>query len=95
MAYGVSRRPKPAYYEISGEVELMFQFRDETLTVRVVKAVGLAAVDKSTQSSNPYVKMYLLPNTHTKRKTKVKQKTVDPTFDQTLTVSIVLPIIIS
>lgn len=70
MACSVSRRPKPIYYEISGEVELTFQYKDEILTLHIVKAVGLAAVDKSTQSSILYVKMYLLPDTHTKRKTK-------------------------
>ena len=87
MEYNVSRRPKPVYYEVSGEVELTFQYKDDKLTVHIVKAIGLAAVDKSTASSDPYVKMYLLPDTDTKKKTKVKRKTINPTFDQTLAVS--------
>lgn len=83
----MSRRPKLAYYEISGELEFKFQYKDDTLTVHVVKASGLAAANKSSGTSDPYVKLYLLPDTATKRKTKVKRKTLNPIYDQTLTVS--------
>ena len=108
----MSRRPKGDHYEVSGEVELSFHYREvvshsilvlllpcvelyfctqfygRTLTVHIIKASGLAAVDKSTSSSNPYVKMqYFLPDKQSKRKTRVKRRTLDPFFDQSFDVS--------
>lgn len=83
----VSRRPKEAYYEITGEVEFSFQYRDEKLAVHVIEATGLAALDKSTSSSDPYVKLYLLPDHKTKKKTHVKRKNLDPKFDEKFVVS--------
>jgi len=43
---------------------------------------GLLAVDKD-NFSDPYVKLYLLPDKKDKRKTKVINNNLNPTFDET------------
>ena len=56
--------------------------------IHVNRARGLAAAN-SNGYSDPYVKTYLLPDRskHSKRKTSVKKKTLDPIFNETLEVS--------
>ncbi|KAM4018459.1 synaptotagmin-9 [Anomaloglossus baeobatrachus] len=53
----------------------------EKLIVKIHKAVGLPAKDFS-GTSDPYVKMYLLPDRKTKHQTKVHRKTLNPVFDE-------------
>ena len=74
-------------YDITGDVELGVWFKDRQLFVRVVKARGLAAAKKG-GVSDPYVKTYLLPDRgkHSKRKTSVQRKTVNPVFNEILKV---------
>jgi hypothetical protein len=74
-------------YAISGKLELGVWHKDETLFVRVMKAKGLAMA-KVGGVSDPYVKTYLLPDKskHTKRKTGVQRKTINPEYDEILKV---------
>ena len=74
-------------YNITGEVFASVWLRDNQLFVKVVKARGLAAARKGT--SNPYVKTYLLPDRtkHTKRKTSIQRKTLNPVYNEILKVN--------
>ncbi|XP_060622577.1 synaptotagmin-9 isoform X1 [Anolis sagrei] len=53
----------------------------EQLMVKIHKAVNLPAKDFS-GTSDPYVKIYLLPDRKTKHQTKVHRKTLNPVFDE-------------
>ncbi|KAM9414465.1 synaptotagmin-like protein 1 isoform 2-T2 [Salvelinus alpinus] len=72
--------------EVKGRVlfSLDYDTQREKLQVRVCRCEGLAAARKN--HSDPYAKAYLLPDksSHTKKKTTVKKKTLNPVFDQTL-----------
>ncbi len=59
------------------------------LIVGVVEAEGLAAMDMS-GTSDPYVKVYLLPDKKKKFETKVHRKTLDPTFNEHFTFKVQL-----
>ena len=74
-------------YDIRGKLEVAVSYKDRQLFVQVIRAKGLAAAKKG-GVSNPYVKIYLLPDREkrTKRKTGVQQKTTNPVFDETLKV---------
>lgn len=80
----LNRRGKGDHYEISGEVVLGLTYKNKKLTAKVFKAYGLAAVNK--KSSDPYVKLYLLPDKRSKKKTKPQKKTLDPTYNKTFQV---------
>lgn len=62
-------------------------YKGEKLRVCIHDARDLAAADIS-GFSDPYVKTYLLPDKskHSKRKTEVKKRTRNPTFNETLLV---------
>lgn len=53
----------------------------EQLIVKIHKAQDLPAKD-FTGTSDPYVKIYLLPERKTKHQTKVHRKTLNPIFDE-------------
>ncbi|KAJ8416279.1 hypothetical protein AAFF_G00383010 [Aldrovandia affinis] len=53
----------------------------EQLIVKIHKAQDLPAKD-FTGTSDPYVKIYLLPDRKTKHQTKVHRKTLNPMFDE-------------
>jgi Ca2+-dependent lipid-binding protein len=57
--------------------------------VHINRAIKLAAVGKG-GTSNPYIKIYLLPDASkkSKLKTSIKKKTIDPIFNETLQVSL-------
>ena len=65
-----------------GKVLLGVWHKEEQLFVRLTRAKKLAAA-KDNGVSDPYVKMYLLPDKskQTKRKTIIKRKTLDPVYD--------------
>ncbi|XP_042631553.1 synaptotagmin-1-like [Cyprinus carpio] len=63
---------------------LDYNFTDSALIVGVIEAEGLAAMDMS-GTSDPYVKVYLLPDKKKKFETKVHRKTLDPTFNEHFT----------
>jgi hypothetical protein len=55
------------------------------LMVTVVRAVDLPAKDRNIGSSDPYVKLQLLPEKRHKVKTRVLRKTTSPVYDETFT----------
>ncbi|XP_027000362.1 synaptotagmin-6 [Tachysurus fulvidraco] len=59
---------------------LRYDYENETLLVHVLKAFDLPAKDLC-GSSDPYVKVYLLPD-RKKFQTRVHRKTLNPTFDE-------------
>ena len=64
-------------------------YKNSQLHIHMERARGLAAAD-SNGYSDPYVKTYLLPDKvkHTKQKTSVKKKTLDPVYNETLKVGV-------
>ncbi len=60
----------------------------------VASARGIAAADTN-GLSDPYIKTYLLPDKskHSKKKTTVKKKTLNPVFKETLKVCFYLTIL--
>ncbi|XP_033214802.1 uncharacterized protein LOC117171527 isoform X2 [Belonocnema kinseyi] len=73
---------------VRGEVEfaLQYDYKQLTFEVHVTQCRDLAPVDVKRNRSDPYVKVYLLPDKSKsgKRKTKVKKHTLNPVFDETL-----------
>ena len=74
-------------YDISGEVSFGVYYKNGYLVVHIARAQGLAAAD-SNGSSDPYIKTYLLPDKskHSKKKTEIKKKTLNPVYDHTMQV---------
>uniref|UniRef100_A0A8D3AHM4 Synaptotagmin-like protein 1 n=1 Tax=Scophthalmus maximus TaxID=52904 RepID=A0A8D3AHM4_SCOMX len=72
--------------EVRGRIQfsLVYETHEEELQVRVYCCEDIASVRKN--RSDPYVKTYLLPDksSHSKKKTSVKKKTLNPVYDQTL-----------
>ncbi|XP_038856571.1 synaptotagmin-9-like [Salvelinus namaycush] len=60
---------------------LKFDCDLEQLIIKIHKAQDLPAKDFS-GTSDPYVKIYLLPDRKTKHQTKVHRKTLNPVFDE-------------
>jgi hypothetical protein len=56
-----------------------------TLTVSVISAKHLPVKNVNIASSDPYVKLQLLPDKRQKVKTRVLRKTLNPVFDETFT----------
>jgi len=52
------------------------------LTVGVIQASELPAMDMC-GTSDPYVKVYVMPDKKKKMETKVHRKTLDPVFNET------------
>lgn len=87
---------KPELYKysisesISGELtlcgkltfSLVYDPEQEALVIKIISAVDLPAKDFS-GTSDPYVKLYLLPDRKKKFQTKVHRKTLNPVFDET------------
>ncbi|KAF7242354.1 Synaptotagmin-like protein 1 [Varanus komodoensis] len=72
--------------EVRGCIQFSLQYDSmrKELHIQVIQCRDLAEAKK--QRSDPYVKTYLLPDksNHSKRKTVVKKKTLDPIFNETL-----------
>lgn len=62
-----------------------YNFPKKALVVTIVGARGLPAMDEQVSSSDPYVKMTILPEKKHRVKTRVLRKTLDPLFDETFT----------
>ncbi|XP_059052794.1 uncharacterized protein LOC131847279 isoform X1 [Achroia grisella] len=73
---------------VRGEVEisLLYNYRLGVFEVGVKRCRDLAPIDVKRNRSDPYVKVYLLPDKSKagKRKTKVKKNTLNPVFEETL-----------
>ncbi|CAI5790002.1 synaptotagmin-3 [Podarcis lilfordi] len=61
---------------------LRYAYGTEQLVVRILRALDLPAKDAN-GFSDPYVKMYLLPDRKKKFQTKVHRKTLNPIFNET------------
>jgi len=68
---------KPYLYHLLMVVCLFVQ-----LSVGVIQAADLPGMDMS-GTSDPYVKVYLLPDKKKKHETKVHRKTLNPVFNET------------
>lgn len=72
--------------EVRGRIQfsLAYDGQREELQVNVFRCEDVASARKN--RSDPYVKTYLLPDksSHSKKKTSVKKKTLNPVYDQTL-----------
>lgn len=75
--------PEPNLGSISLAVD--YNFPKKALVVTIVGARGLPAMDEQAGSSDPYVKMTILPEKKHRVKTRVLRKTLDPLFDETFT----------
>lgn len=75
--------PEPSLGSISLTVD--YNFPKKALVVTIVGARGLPAMDEQAGSSDPYVKMTILPEKKHRVKTRVLRKTLDPLFDETFT----------
>ncbi|KAF5300077.1 hypothetical protein FQA39_LY11269 [Lamprigera yunnana] len=73
---------------VRGQVEfgLQYNYKASALEILIKQCKDLAAVDTKRNRSDPYVKVYLLPDKSKsgKRKTKVKKHTLNPVFDECL-----------
>ena len=79
--------PEKGDYSITGEVLFGLEYHSGQLLVTVIAARGLAAAGRGSDS-NPYVKIYLLPDKkrETQRKTNVVKKSLNPDFNETFKV---------
>ncbi|XP_042372511.1 synaptotagmin-like protein 1 [Plectropomus leopardus] len=72
--------------DVRGRIQfsLVYDTQREELLVKVYRCEDIAPARKN--RSDPYVKTYLLPDksSHSKKKTAVKKKTLNPVYDQTL-----------
>lgn len=65
--------------------KLRYNFDKNALVVTIVKCTDLPAKDQGLTSSDPYVKLQLLPDKQHKVKTRVLRKTLSPTYDEDFT----------
>ncbi|XP_076231389.1 synaptotagmin 1 isoform X2 [Calliopsis andreniformis] len=66
------------------QYKLEYDFNTNALAVTVIRAEELPALDMG-GTSDPYVKVYLLPDKKKKFETKVHRKTLNPVFNETFT----------
>uniref|UniRef100_A0A1B6DYI1 C2 domain-containing protein n=1 Tax=Clastoptera arizonana TaxID=38151 RepID=A0A1B6DYI1_9HEMI len=66
------------------QYKLEYDFNSNSLAVTVIQAEDLPALDMG-GTSDPYVKVYLLPDKKKKFETKVHRKTLNPVFNETFT----------
>uniref|UniRef100_A0A061QHR4 Putative synaptotagmin n=1 Tax=Cupiennius salei TaxID=6928 RepID=A0A061QHR4_CUPSA len=64
------------------QYKLDYDFNTNNLAVTVIQAEDLPGMDMS-GTSDPYVKVYLLPDKKKKYETKVHRKTLNPVFNET------------
>ncbi|XP_047500221.1 synaptotagmin-4-like [Penaeus chinensis] len=65
--------------------KLRYNFDKNALVVTIVRCSDLPAKDPALTSSDPYVKLQLLPEKQHKVKTRVLRKTVNPVYDEDFT----------
>ncbi|XP_071791238.1 synaptotagmin-7-like isoform X2 [Asterias amurensis] len=83
-AFGLSDSAEMEEEEYVGKLQfsIKYEFTDETLIVKIFKAIELLAKDFS-GTSDPFVKVLLLPNKKHKMETKVKRKKLNPVWNET------------
>uniref|UniRef100_H3A4S6 Synaptotagmin 11 n=1 Tax=Latimeria chalumnae TaxID=7897 RepID=H3A4S6_LATCH len=85
-----SKTPSPSYPEDDVKLGVLsfsvdYNFPKKALVVTIQKAHSLPVMDEHTQSSDPYIKMTILPDKKHRVKTRVLRKTLEPIFDETFT----------
>lgn len=70
--------------------QLEYDFNSNSLAVTVIQAEELPALDMG-GTSDPYVKVYLLPDKKKKFETKVHRKTLNPEFNETFVFKVINP----
>ncbi|XP_076370304.1 synaptotagmin-7-like [Tachypleus tridentatus] len=80
LANAMSEPDQPA-----GQIQfsLEYNFPNSTLILKIIQAKGLPAKD-IIGTSDPYVKVFLLPDKKNKLETKVKHRTLNPRWNETL-----------
>ncbi|KAI4888836.1 hypothetical protein NFI96_023946 [Prochilodus magdalenae] len=80
------KEAEPKEQEKLGKLQysLDYNFTENTLIVGIIQAAELPAMDMG-GTSDPYVKVYLLPDKKKKFETKVHRKTLNPTFNEQFT----------
>ncbi|XP_052430604.1 synaptotagmin-like protein 4 isoform X2 [Carassius gibelio] len=75
--------------EVSGDIffSLSYDEPSQCLSIVVDECKGLAYADAARKKCNPYVKAYLLPD-KSKKKTSIKNNSINPSFKETLKYSI-------
>ena len=63
------------------QFSLDYDFQQNNLNVGIMQAADLAAMDMN-GTSDPYVKVYVLPDRKKKFETKVHRKTLNPVFNE-------------
>merc|ERR1719350_1398347 len=71
--------------DLKGKIhyKLEYDFTTQELKVTVIECSDLPPTDWSTGLTDPFVKVYLLPDKKPKYETKVHRKNLNPKFDQT------------
>ncbi len=75
---------------LSFYLQVEYDFTSGILTVHIFKCENLPAMDIG-GTSDPYVKIYLLPERKRKQETKVHRKTLDPIFNETFKFEVTPP----
>lgn len=70
------------------QYKLEYDFNQNSLSVTVIQAEELPALDMG-GTSDPYVKVYLLPDKKKKFETKVHRKTLNPVFNETFVFKVI------
>ncbi|XP_037532654.1 synaptotagmin-4 [Nematolebias whitei] len=88
-----SQAPTPAVDKPQGEEKegglgtlhfsLEYQAERKAFIVHIKEAHGLTPTDEQSLTSDPYIKLTLLPEKKHRVKTRVLRKTLDPAFDET------------
>ncbi len=75
-------------YDITGEVRISLSYEGGKLCIEIHDAKGLATADGDVLPDS-YATIYLLPDKgkHSKMKTNIKNKTLDPVFNEKFWVS--------
>ncbi|KAK6037792.1 C2 domain protein, partial [Cooperia oncophora] len=68
--------------------KLDYDFDKNALTVVIIQAEELPAMDLG-GTSDPYVKLFLLPDKKKKFQTKVQRKSLNPVFNESFTFKII------
>ena len=63
------------------QFNISYDFQEMTLSVRIIRAINLPAKDFS-GTSDPYVKVMLLPDKKTKLQTNIKRRNLNPRWNE-------------
>ncbi|XP_067832117.1 synaptotagmin-11-like [Heptranchias perlo] len=89
-SFSNSKTPTPSSPEVDIKLGTLsfsvdYNFPKKALVVMIQEAHSLPVMDETTQTSDPYIKMTILPEKKHRVKTRVLRKTLDPLFDETFT----------